>query len=497
MKHLFTLLLSIGSLIATAQSFSLTEYDVWEGPASSRPNGMTIFNNSLYFLATDSARGEELWRIDTAGNVIFVNDIIPGSISFPSVGGTNAMAAIGNVLYLAVNDTTHGEELWSYQAGGNATLIQDLLPGYTSSGPHSFTVYNNTLYFSAVDTSGNGRELFEYDPQTNTITQRSTLLQGKQYSNITTTTTYKGRIVFTGAEDVTGSEVHLYDPQIKLSWRLTDIADKDLNAHPTAYTEVYGQLYFTATDAVNGRQMYIYDGVRPPARLAILDSLNIQPEHTNSMASLNNKLCFAATKDGGEVQVFNYDPIDLSVIQLTDIDETFITVPDNFTAANGYLFFSANGSKSGYQVWMYNGDTTIPVTNFTNINSAPANFKLWNDKLFFNASENAGRELYSINIPPPLSIPLFEQQKIDAVLYPNPAQDIAHLQFALEESITLSVALTDMQGRVVYSAAPTLYSIGEHTVHIPLNKLPAGNYIYQLTQEGRLINSGKLSKRQY
>src|ERR1035438_5755192 len=67
-------------LVASAQTFS--HIDILPGPGASNPYDFIEYNNKLYFGATDSVHGYELWVSDgTANGTYMLKDIWPGSAS--------------------------------------------------------------------------------------------------------------------------------------------------------------------------------------------------------------------------------------------------------------------------------------------------------------------------------------------------------------------------------------------------------------------------------
>ena len=52
--------------------------DIRSGPGDSNPGRFTVFNNELYFQATDGASGIELWKVTANGSVVRAADISPG-----------------------------------------------------------------------------------------------------------------------------------------------------------------------------------------------------------------------------------------------------------------------------------------------------------------------------------------------------------------------------------------------------------------------------------
>src|SRR5690606_9425295 len=62
-------------------------------------------------------------------------------------------------------DDANGGELWAYDAAtGAASRVADIRPGGLGSGPGSLTIYEDKLFFAAVNDEN--RELWAYDRAT-------------------------------------------------------------------------------------------------------------------------------------------------------------------------------------------------------------------------------------------------------------------------------------------------------------------------------------------
>jgi len=69
-----------------------------------------VWNDRLYFAATDGATGVELWSTDgTPGGTGQVADIHPGHGS----SSPNGFAIYGDQLFFTATDGVHGYELWA------------------------------------------------------------------------------------------------------------------------------------------------------------------------------------------------------------------------------------------------------------------------------------------------------------------------------------------------------------------------------------------------
>ncbi len=168
---------------ATAANTKLFKDIDPEAGASSAPIllNSVVLNNKLYFGATTTAYGFELWVTDgTAGNTVLFKDINPGPESSVPIflidlgalsntittGSSNQYSfqqfftIFNGKLYFTANDGTHGTELWSTDGtAGNTSLVADINPGAGDGESAGSTAYYTTsgIYFTGNDGT-NGTE---------------------------------------------------------------------------------------------------------------------------------------------------------------------------------------------------------------------------------------------------------------------------------------------------------------------------------------------------
>ena len=107
----------------------------------------TVFNNQLYFEATNGISGTELWTYDGTNPPSMVADIRSGSSS----SSPSDLTVFNNQLYFRADDGISGSELWTYDGTNPPSMVADIGSGSSSSSPDVLTVFNNQLYFSASD----------------------------------------------------------------------------------------------------------------------------------------------------------------------------------------------------------------------------------------------------------------------------------------------------------------------------------------------------------
>lgn len=124
------------------------------------PGQLTVVGNRLFFAATHSRYGNELWVIDRAGAMPrLVKDIRPGSED----GKPSELTAVGDAVFFVATDGQHGWELWkSDGSSGGTSMVKDIRPGLMTSQPTYLTAAGRLLFFTAND-AASGVELWKSD----------------------------------------------------------------------------------------------------------------------------------------------------------------------------------------------------------------------------------------------------------------------------------------------------------------------------------------------
>ena len=137
---------------------------------SSLPKNLTVFDDRLYFTAFDADNGKELWVSDgTSEGTQLVKDINPSSDYFGPGFAPDELTVFDDLLYFTASDGVNGGELWVSDGTSEGTqLVKDIYPGKNSYGianssaPKNLTVFDDELYFTASD-GVNGNELWVSD----------------------------------------------------------------------------------------------------------------------------------------------------------------------------------------------------------------------------------------------------------------------------------------------------------------------------------------------
>src|SRR6476660_4729894 len=132
------------------------------------PEELTVFEGALYFRAADANHGIELWKFDGT-SASLAADIKPGITTDPSFNSSRpaGLTVIGDRLYFSADDGVSGREPWSFD-GQTASRLADLNPGKEDSEPYAktyrFIEFAGAMYFFANPGDSNDR-LFRFDGQ--------------------------------------------------------------------------------------------------------------------------------------------------------------------------------------------------------------------------------------------------------------------------------------------------------------------------------------------
>lgn len=136
--------------------------DIRPGPEGSQIADMIQRNGIIFFTADDGQHGREIWRsLGTARTTLLVKDIVPGQGDLDT--DLKDSVYVNGFLYFQGSDPAHGKEPWRTDGTPSGTqMIKDIAPGKASSGPVYFKTLNNSVYFSATS-QGEIKDLWKSD----------------------------------------------------------------------------------------------------------------------------------------------------------------------------------------------------------------------------------------------------------------------------------------------------------------------------------------------
>lgn len=141
---------------------------------------------------------------------------------------------------------------------------------------------------------------------------------------------------------------------------------------------------------------------------------------------------------------------------------------------SGILTVEAGATQAPFDIHYHSigvvGTSTIQYVAFNRANP--------NDSVYFTVN-------YTVE---PTTIENANGMVLVSDVYPNPANNIAKLDFNLQTNQKLQCDVYDMLGKRVYSESGN----GQGAFEIPVRKLPQGTYFCRLILDGELVETQKL-----
>lgn len=449
----------------------------------------------VYFIATDTAHGTELFSIRETGTPQLELDLIPGKVSgafsaqFPT--HIDHMGAIGNNVYfmgLKQNAIGTSPALYEYD-GTNATIIDTQIYAI-----ERYETYDSTLQIFA--TRNNTKALYQVDPATKT----TTLLINKEIKDWRT---YNDKIYYTVANNQDTLRVYdmntmhdtiMYDNNVAVIANVLFDAGGNLGLVVSSNSQNWG------TWIVNNTAIAKY---QLPNYMFTVTA----PIYNNGEFYYTGRSQVISGTSG----IYKYNIASQQSMLLTDsIDgQNYQNINKYLSPVNTYLFNdeilflgynSPNGSsQSSLDLCSYS--LTSTATNYYSISQpfiTPRAFVTLGDVAYFVATPknktNDAKQLFRYN-PKEVSIKHTTATPLSVVAYPNPTTANTTLELQLNKAKTLSIKLTDVTGRTVHTIPTEQYSTGKHNVTLPMEQLPNGNYFYSvIDNRGVMLISGKLIK---
>jgi ELWxxDGT repeat protein len=165
-------------------------------PVFSSPTDFITVGNKVFFSAQNLKYSYELWVTDgTPAGSKLTKDIYPGNRFQSGYAGPSYFTAFNQKLYFSASDSIHGLELWMSDGSTAGTvMVSDINTGIAGSAPDALYAYKGKLYFAAT-TAANGHELWTTDSATGTTALLKDLTAGGN-SLITEYTPYNGKLYF-------------------------------------------------------------------------------------------------------------------------------------------------------------------------------------------------------------------------------------------------------------------------------------------------------------
>ena len=336
--------------------------DIQPGISGSTPGSlgaMAEFNGNIFFSASTTGLGSELWKSDgTTGGTVLVKDI--NTSGFLSGSYPAYLTNVNGTLFLAALDSANGTELWKSDGTAAGTvLIKDIRPGPFGSIPSSLVDLNGTVYFGAHDGTSPG--LWKSD---GTAAGTVPVVPSLGSTTPLFLTNVNGTLFFMVNDPTTGTELWKSDGTAAGTMIVKDINPGSAGSSPGSLVNVNGTLYFAATDPATGRELWKSDGTA--AGTVLVSDINPGAANSNprALANFNGSVFFAATTAAAGYELWTSDGTAAGTLLVADINPgAASSLPGALSNVNGTLFFSATDGVTGRELWKAVPANEPPLAN--------------------------------------------------------------------------------------------------------------------------------------
>ena len=372
--------------------------EIYPGSTSSDPDYFASFNGDLYFNATDDTAGYELWKYD-GSSVSRVADIWNGDSSDP-----DSLIVYDGVLHFEAENTgSSGRTLFTYNGSSVSTV---------DTGFEFFrdpAVFDNKLYFQGNANDGFGTELISYDGttvtrETNINTSGSSFPQDL-YSTDTALYFYAENGSY-GAElwqytESNGAEVAAYIAGNNAS---TDLLPRSLMAYDD--TLYFAGAYDTSSTLFDYELWFLDPSIaQANAKAQLVEEVYASGDgKVDNLVEYGGELYFTGWEgtSANPSYIYRYDGTSISKLDEIITSDGSAYRPDYLTVYDGELYFTAENSANGDELWRYDGTEAELVWDINpGVDSSfPYSLYVHGEKLFFGADDGSnGYELFYYQSP--------------------------------------------------------------------------------------------------
>jgi ELWxxDGT repeat protein len=418
---------------------------------------ITEMNGKVYFAADDGISGVELWESDgTAPGTVMVKDIYTGTncgVAFnePCSSSPIFLTNVNGTLFFAADDGSTGYELWKSDGTALGTVrVKDIYSGITGSNPSYLASFNGKVYFAADD-GASGTELFVSDGTSGGTQLVANIVSGSGNSFPEHITSMGGTLYFAADDGVNGVELWESDGIVAGTTQLAANINGAADSFPSYLTDVGGTLYFAADDGSNGEELWSFNGATASIVLDInTGSGSSFPSH---LENVNGTLYFGADDGTNGVELWTSDGTGPGTVIVDDkVPGAGDLIPEYITGILNYdwMVFSGYDLESGIELWNSDGSVTgtrrLQDISPGALSSSPSNFTVAGANVYFVANDSTtGTELWSM----PVSI--FEFGKISGQVTKDTGEPFPGIQVEVfDGSMTkIGEAYTDIFGHYI------------------------------------------------
>jgi len=179
------------------------------------------------------------------------------------------------------------------------------------------------------------------------------------------------------------------------------------------------------------------------------------------------------------------DETDIGVLTADDLD-TWITVtfntPQTLNAGESYLVVV--GSQGGIGTNGLVTGTSGNSEDQTSFYFDPTDPTGGPDGTWFYTTSTP---MVRMNFDLSLNTENIAENSMNLTVYPNPAKDVANVNFELENNSTVTLTIADLSGKVVFTATEENVAAGKHSITVPTAELANGVYTYSFAAGNSVV----------
>lgn len=356
----------------------------------------------VFYAASNGTGGFELWSSTGApGSELAVGDVEPGPAGQFTAGTAPTWAAANGLLYYTASTSANGTELWrSDGTKGGTFMLADLTPGAASSTISNMVEFKGSLYFTM--SVGTDHYLYKSDGTLNTTQKISKISSGSapKYFTVAGESLY-----FISQTPNSGIELRKTDGTSLGTTLVSDIRPGAFSSFPEYLTPSGDKLFFTALTPSGGRELYVADatGARRVADIfpGSTDGLPINP--TMFISAAKGGVVFTAKDPTAGLELYYSDGT--TVTRLTDLTpgptDTPFGGPTRAVAIGDKFAFSATTSDGFYAPYLTDlaGNHQLITSDDGDALTFSANFAVAGDYLYIRAAETGqpGSRFYRVD----------------------------------------------------------------------------------------------------
>lgn len=370
--------------------------DIWSGTGNSSPESFTTYNGKLYFVASDSLNGKELWITDgtDTGTKLFL-DIRTGT----DASAPDNIVTYKNHLYFLAQTTNSSFTRKVYRTDGTTTENLDVFwPSAKVTSSEELVVSGDYIYFTGYN-GDIGREIF-YSDGTDAGTDGKDVYPFKDFNGFPLSSSPSGLtdaggvVFFNGYWQTKGTDPYYVDGTTLKG--TVDVNPNLGNSSARDFTRMGDYVYFSATrdkkasingpDNDEGNELWrVKIGSALPQLVKNIYTGAYNSSNPRNFFKWGDSLVLFSANNGNGTALWKTDGTANGTVKVSGAP----TAPKNFMVFKNTVYFTSNGN-----IWKTDGTLTgtVPVTNSLNITSALTRI---NNRLYFvNDEATYGEELW-------------------------------------------------------------------------------------------------------